>query len=156
MILRTNQTYRARWIFPGAGLPINGGWIRLVGNRLEQLGTGKPAEQSIDLGDVALLPELVNAHTHLEFSDRSQPIGSPGIPLWQWIGQVVAARQGAAERSAEPIVQQGINELLATGTGVTGEIATPPIDYSAIHFGDLATVSFAEVVGLASARYEQR
>jgi cytosine/adenosine deaminase-related metal-dependent hydrolase len=46
-----------------------------------------------DLGQVALLPGFVNAHTHLEFSHLDRPLGQPGIALADWIRLVMATRR---------------------------------------------------------------
>lgn len=62
--------YRARWVLPITVPPIedgvvacDDGVIRFVGARADA-----PPGDDLDLGDSALLPGLVNAHTHLELT----------------------------------------------------------------------------------------
>ena len=51
---------------------------------------------AIDLGDVALIPGLVNAHTHLEFSLLREPIPTVGR-FTDWIRSVVKYRREQAD-----------------------------------------------------------
>ena len=60
-----------------------------------------PAKPVTDLGNVALLPGFINAHTHLEFSLLKQPLGQPGMPFADWIGEVVAFRRGLAAEGTD-------------------------------------------------------
>ena len=67
--------YRAGWILPIARPPIPGGFIGTSAGRIVSVSTDAPDVSSlpdpvetIDLGSVAILPGLVNAHTHLELS----------------------------------------------------------------------------------------
>ena len=66
--------YRASWILPISGPPIRDGWFSVDCGRVVAVGDGpanrrRPADEAeVDLGDVAVLPGLVNAHTHLELS----------------------------------------------------------------------------------------
>lgn len=121
----------------------------------------------VDLGNVALIPRLVNAHTHLEFSDCDSPIGTPGIELADWIGQVIAARGQADDESRTHAIAAGIEESARAGVGLIGDIATTPCRYPA---GFALTeddgrspslpspklVSFAEAIGLSPQRADQR
>jgi aminodeoxyfutalosine deaminase len=114
---------KARFVFPIAGPPIAGGWLGISGPGIVAVGQKVPDGPVRDLGNVAILPGLVNAHTHLEFSDLTAPIGRPGISLPDWIGQLVALRRATGE-TGRSAVAQGLRESLAAGTTALGEIAT--------------------------------
>ncbi|NND99236.1 MAG: amidohydrolase family protein [Pirellulaceae bacterium] len=145
---------RARWILPISRPPIHGGWIRCDSQQIVDFGSGIPPGQSVDLGDVAILPGLVNAHTHLEFSDCRQPIGQPGVALHRWIGQVIAARGETSPEQRQQAIAAGFTESVAAGVRLIGEITTPPCDYP--RSTAIQCVSFAEVLGLAKQRGEER
>ena len=150
-----SQVLSARWIIPVTGNPINGGWVRIQDGRVVEMGS-KPAPcHAQSLGDVAIFPGLVNAHTHLEFSDCQRPIGESGISLPEWIGKVISTRQSSDETSREQAIGIGIGELVKTGTCLAGEITTPPCEYPVNESG-LDLVPFAEVLGLNAERGSQR
>jgi len=80
-----------------------------------------------DLGNVALLPGLINAHTHLEFGTLAQPLGGPGLPFTSWIRQVIAWRRAQAQGGVDPrpaAIHAGISESANAGCRTLGEIAT--------------------------------
>ena len=135
--------------------PIHRGWVQVSGNEIVKVGSGNPDSPLTDLGDVALLPRLVNAHTHLEFSDCNLPIGRPGTPLSVWIGQVVAARVQATPAQKATAIAQGIKESDDHGVGLIGEITTPPCRYGPGLQGPQIH-SFAEVLGLTQQRSDER
>ena len=73
--------YRASWLLPIIGPPLKDGWVDVDNGLIvsvgctdqEVPGSGKPLNhrdglKQIDLGSVAVMPGLVNAHTHLELS----------------------------------------------------------------------------------------
>jgi cytosine/adenosine deaminase-related metal-dependent hydrolase len=62
--------YHARWVLPISAPPIRDGTVIELGGRIVYVGPrdGAPAGTDYDLGDCALLPGLVNAHTHLELT----------------------------------------------------------------------------------------
>ncbi len=100
-----------------------------------------------DLGDVAIIPGLVNAHTHLEFSDLTAPIGRPGMSLPDWIGHVVAHRR-AATVDSQTAISQGLRESLVCGTTALGEIATGDPTQIASRYGGspIAATIFRESI----------
>ncbi len=128
--------------------------MRVENGSVVELGGGSAPFGAQDLGDVALLPGLVNAHTHFEFSDCQQPIGDAGTPLYQWIGQVIAARGVASVESKQAAIELGIRQSIAAGVRLVGEITTPPCQY--LTASDCAIVSFAEVLGLATERATEK
>lgn len=156
------EVLAARWIFPISAPPINRGWIRRrrTDGQIVEFGAGPAPQPASDLGDAALLPGLVNAHTHLEFSDCLEPVGSHGVKLAEWIGQVIRARSGASPRARAAAIARGAAESLRAGVRLVGEIATPPYPVETAHGGSapgaLQRVTFAEVLGLTEQRGAER
>lgn len=114
---------RARYVFPAGGPPIAEGMVVIEGGQIAAVGSDRSADRAQDLGDVAILPGLVNAHTHLEFSDLPSPLGSPGMSLPDWLRSVMEHRE-AAGHAAGAAVARGLAESAAAGTAALGEIAT--------------------------------
>jgi len=154
-----NGTWRlkARYAFPVSRPPIENALVTIAGDRLVAVAAATPygdASDTVDLGDVALVPGLVNAHTHLEFSHFRQPLGQPGQVFPDWIREVVAWRRSGAAPPTERPALTGLRELAAAGTTTVGEIATA--SWSPVDFVDApsdATVFF-ELIGLDRARIE--
>ena len=63
------QQLTARWIFPVEQLPLARGTITIQGDRILSVDKAGTRTADIDLGNVAILPGFVNAHTHLDLSD---------------------------------------------------------------------------------------
>ncbi len=66
-------TYRARLVVPRPGLVIDDGAVVVAGDKVAEVGLYRLLRESaptetVDLGDVALIPGFVNAHTHLELT----------------------------------------------------------------------------------------
>jgi cytosine/adenosine deaminase-related metal-dependent hydrolase len=91
----------------------------------------------IDLGNGAIIPGLVNAHTHLEFSDLESPLGQPGINFTDWIRLVVSSRSETSDRQTKTdAIAKGLSESFRAGVWAIGEIATSPFridDYISKH-----------------------
>lgn len=115
------QTYRARWVVPVEGRPLEGGYLIVRDDRILSV-LPRWSGPAVDLGDVALIPGLVNCHTHLEFSLLREPLGPPR-PFAAWIERVVRYRQEAAEHVSAAI-RAGLGEAVSSGTTVLGDIAT--------------------------------
>jgi cytosine/adenosine deaminase-related metal-dependent hydrolase len=121
------------------------------GERIAAVGTAVPAD-AIDLGDVVLLPGLVNAHTHLEFSDCEKPLGKARTPLPEWIRQVIGTRH-RSDRDPAAAIQQGLTESLRNGVTTLGEISTcSPAAYA--EFRGTQLMLFQEVIGFSAGRID--
>ncbi len=112
---------RARYVFPIDSPPIGDGVVAWEDNRIVAVGSRSSAAmndfavKATDLGDVAILPGLINPHTHLEFSDIEKPLGAPGMAFPDWIRHIVNHRRG----QAGDFVRRGDCERLA---GVYGQL----------------------------------
>jgi aminodeoxyfutalosine deaminase len=103
----------------------------------------------MDLGQVAVLPGLVNAHTHLELSYLRDEV-SPASEFLDWIRSVVAARQQRGSPTAPAILDamdEAIAESAASGTAVVGDISNTLVSFPALVRSPLAAVVFFEVLG---------
>lgn len=140
---------RARVVFRVDLPPIEDGVVTIEGERISEVGTTAGSDELIDLGDTALVPGFVNAHTHLEFSYLRQPLGRPGMSLVDWIRLVIAERRRA---DFSPNPQRGVLESRASGVTTIGDISTSAQTlYDASHFD---ATHFHEVIGFSRARAE--
>lgn len=62
--------YAARWVLPISAPPMADGVVSVRAGRIAYVGPrdGAPEGDYVDFGNAALLPGLVNAHTHLELT----------------------------------------------------------------------------------------
>ncbi len=136
---------RARWIFPVASPPISGGTVEIgADGRVVALHDG-PIDVAYELGDVALLPGLVNAHAHLEFSELNEPL-QPAQPFSAWLRALLGCRRRRGD--AERAIQAGIAESRRSGTVAVGDIDTrgKPAQYACE--AAIPIVAFREMLGL--------
>ena len=148
-----SQLLRARWIFPVSSLPIEDGVIEIDRGQIVRIGSG-PRPDAVDLGDVGIIPGLVNVHTHLEFSDCERPL-APAVPFADWVRSVVARRRSRAV-AVESIIAQGLAEASAGGTTLLGEIATSRASTACLDSATIRSVCFWEVLGLDDANIQQQ
>jgi cytosine/adenosine deaminase-related metal-dependent hydrolase len=148
--------YRAAWVLPIAEPPIRNGWVAVDRGRVAAVGRPGPADgrsdlvraAEVDLGHVALLPGLVNAHTHLELSYLHDEV-PPAPDFVTWIRAVVGARQRRPDPSSREIldgVERGIAEAVATGTALVADISNTLVTFSPLAESPLAAVVFYEMI----------
>jgi aminodeoxyfutalosine deaminase len=70
---------RARVVVPVSGPPIEDGAVSIRGNRIASVGRWRDLSISgganvVDLGKMVLLPGLVNAHCHLDYTHMAGEI----------------------------------------------------------------------------------
>ncbi|MCA9076274.1 MAG: amidohydrolase family protein [Planctomycetaceae bacterium] len=127
------------------GPPIEDGEISIVNGCIAGLNSGPDADAT-DLGNVAIIPGLVNAHTHLEFSDLTEPL-TPASPFPSWVRSLMAQRQQRPSDRMEAI-DAGLNESVATGCTLIGEIATDETSVTRLSSETPRGVVFREILGI--------
>jgi cytosine/adenosine deaminase-related metal-dependent hydrolase len=149
-------TLRARWVFPVDGPPLEQGVVEIAGGRITAVHN-RPGPCTHELGNSAMIPGLVNAHTHLELSDVQRPL-QPAQPFTAWLRAVMAHRRDRTSKGNTPgaanarSVAAGLAESAASGTTLLGDIAGPDWQPSARHGAVPRCVSFLELLGLAPER----
>jgi cytosine/adenosine deaminase-related metal-dependent hydrolase len=151
----SGATLKARWVFPVEGPPLADGMVTIRGERIVAVGQNLSGPPTQDLGNVAILPGLVNCHTHLEFSGLERPLGAPGMIFPDWIRRVVAHRRAPGPAILpQAAVEQGLAECHRTGTTTLGEIASSDWFLSYEGKPPLDMTVFFELIGLKATRIE--
>jgi aminodeoxyfutalosine deaminase len=116
--------YTAEWALPMTGEPMHRASISIENGRIA--GVGDPvAAGAADLGRMAIMPALVNAHTHLELSYLRGRVPQTEQFL-DWIRTIMGARRqypDAADPRIVDAARAAIAEAHASGTGLLGDVS---------------------------------
>lgn len=141
---------KARWVFPVDRSPIENGLVEFADGIIVEVRAARPHEEAIDCGDAAILPGLVNAHAHLEFSQLSQPL-EPALPFTSWIRSLMAYRRqtfGTDAKAKLTALTNGWREAALSGTTLIGDIATDGWSATAFDGVGPRIVGFRELIGV--------
>ncbi|MEQ1757907.1 MAG: amidohydrolase family protein [Vicinamibacterales bacterium] len=139
--------FRADWVLPVAGRPIHKGWVGVDGGRIVDVGVG-PAD-AVDLGSVALLPGLVNTHTHLELSHLRGQIAKAGA-FTDWVQALLRLRrrpEGFRSEDVERGVTTALAEARRSGTVLFGDVANSLATVAAFEAAGASARVFLELIG---------
>jgi len=138
----------ARWVFPVCTAPIENGLLEIENGRIQAVESlaGRSCAAAIDLGHCAILPALVNAHAHLEFSDRTSPV-QPATPFADWIQTLMAWRRSRTE-SISVLAARGAEQSARSGTTIVGDIVTGDWTPATVVPAYSRLLAFRELIGL--------
>lgn len=119
----TTRSIGMRWAVPVTGKPLHNAKMTIHQRRIQALEPDARHLADKDLGECIVMPGLVNAHTHLEFSNLAAPLGHAGISLTQWIPLVIEHRFDQPDQRLAAI-QNGCAESTRFGTLAAGDIST--------------------------------
>ena len=109
--------YRASWVLPMVQPPIANGAVAVERDRITYVGPASDAPHGtvMDLGDAALMPGLVNVHTHLELTPLRHML--EGLDFAEWIRMLIHLRRTGLSDPADVEVgaRIGIAEGLLRG-----------------------------------------
>jgi cytosine/adenosine deaminase-related metal-dependent hydrolase len=138
----------ADWILPIADAPIGGGAVTLDDRRIVSVGA-RDGSEALALGRVALLPGLVNAHTHLELSYLQNRI-PPAPSFLEWVRPMLAARADRARTDEATILaaaQKSIEYARATGTSLIGDVTNTLAAVPLLRDARMPACVFYELLG---------
>ncbi len=117
-----------------------------------------PLDEQRLAAPAVVMPSLVNAHTHLEFSRCAKPLPPPN-PFTKWIRSVINYRTSSAPEVADH-VKAGVAESVTSGVGVLGEITTSADGLAAFEMAcrdsGCSGVSFRELIGWSAERIAEQ
>ncbi|CAN5149804.1 amidohydrolase [soil metagenome] len=140
--------YHARWVVPITSPPVENGTVVVDGGRITYVGSRSraPHGQDRDLGDVALLPGLVNTHTHLELTAMRGSLED--LDFHEWIARLRASRNSViSEEAALDSARWGIIEALRCGTTTVADTCAGGTAALAMVEAGIRGVMYQEVFG---------
>jgi len=146
---------RADWVLPIAQPPVREGRVLVEDGRVVAVA-GRAAgpdpaladaDRVTDLPGCAVLPGLVNAHTHLELSwMRGRVPEAAALP--SWVRASMALRAAApAEAEVAAAVRLALADAHATGTALVGDVSNTLVSCAPLAGGPVAALVFHELLG---------
>ena len=149
-------------MLPIASPPLRDGWVTVRDGRVVDIGSGRASASApagvevIDLGRVAMMPGLVNAHTHLELSFLWGKV-PPADALVDWVARLMAQRAALAPAADDTsAIDNAILDMEEAGTAAVGDIANTFGSVAPIAKSRLHAVVFRELIGFNVAEPEAR
>jgi len=146
---------RARIILPICRPAIEDGAVAISGHRIAGVGRwldfkSHASKDVMDLGESILLPGLVNAHCHLDYTHMGGSISQPRN-FADWIKAVVALKGAWSHDDFAQSWLDGANMLLRTGTTTVADVeAVPELIPAMWAATPLRVISFRELISLKS------
>ena len=148
---------RARIVLPVTAPPVEDGAVLVSQGRIRAVGRWEDLRTSgtgpvTDLGEVVLLPGLVNAHCHLDYTNLAGRLRPPrAFP--DWIKAILSAKAEWAYSDFAASWLAGANQLLDSGTTTVGNIeAVRELLTDCRSATPLRVHSFLEMTGVRSGR----
>ncbi len=143
-------TLKAGYVIPSPGEVIEGGRVVVRGTRIIDVGPSKTDSDGgveIDLGKTAIIPGLVNAHTHLELTDLEGKIPPPKS-FTSWLRRMVVFRMEDRNRDLSHAVERGVQMSLEAGTTTVADISNTADSFRVLPGLPIRKRVFKEVMSL--------
>jgi len=122
---------RAGTVVTMDGLPIDNGAVAVSGSRITNVGkfsdisATNSGEQIVDLGEQALLPGLINAHCHLDYTCLRGKIPPPKS-FTEWIQAINAEKANLSPENYIASINDGFTEATRFGTTTIANLTAFP------------------------------
>jgi len=148
---------RARAVVPVNAPPIENGAILIARGRIREVGTWRElsrwkSRRTVDLGDCALLPGLVNAHCHLDYTAMAGLLPPPRS-FADWLKSITATKSEWNSSDYAASWLAGAEMLVRTGTTTVADVeAIPELLPKVWGSTPLRVISFLEMIGITGRR----
>ncbi len=133
---------------------MEGGMVAVKGDAI--IGTGNKNDLKtlgygpiIDHGDVAILPALVNAHTHLELSCLEKRIKT-GVNFMDWLRSLLKELDKLDEGDFNYGIVRGLKKSYQNGTGLLADISNTGLSINYLKQVFTRSIVFLEALGFDS------
>ncbi len=133
--------------------PIEDGFVLIQDSRVLQVGKREdfyfvPSLRMLDLGETVLLPGLINAHCHLDFTAFKGKVKYQG-GFREWLRQMGMIGRATTSVEFKKSIEKGIKESLAYGTTTICDVASSWESYALLLKSALRSVVFFELIDMA-------
>src|SRR5216684_7382371 len=150
----TPVIYSARWVLPISSPVIESGAIAIEGDRIVAVGRAHdliqkfaPA-QADDFGDAAILPGLVNAHSHLELTVMRGFLEREENDFFAWLRKLTTARMAMTAEDLLLSATCGAIEAARAGVTCLGDASSAASQaIGALHYVGLRGIVYQESFG---------
>jgi cytosine/adenosine deaminase-related metal-dependent hydrolase len=146
--------FRSRYVVTMSGAPIENGAVASDGRRIIDVGRvdavkAANAGEMIDLGESMLLPGLINAHCHLDYTCLRGRIPPPADSFTDWIRAINAEKAKLSAQDYINAIEEGFAEAKCFGTAALANLTAFPELIAKVQ-PSLWTTWFAELIDVRS------
>ena len=145
---------RARSVITMDSAPIEDGAVRISGDRIGEVGKfpkfASDHDEIVDLGECILLPGLINAHCHLDYTCLGGKI-PPQKSFTNWIRAINAEKAGLTAQDYVASINTGLAEAHRYGTTTMANLTAFPELIASID-ERVRTWWFAELIDVREAK----
>ena len=152
--VNSSMLYLADCVLPISSPPLTRGAVRVEGAEVVAVGlaselTAQTGEAVTDLGASTLLPGLINAHCHLDFT-RFKGALSPKQGFTEWIKRINALRRSFSIQDYIDSIAEGFHLLAQGGVTTVANIEAFPELLPQLPVPPLRTWWFLELIDVRS------
>jgi cytosine/adenosine deaminase-related metal-dependent hydrolase len=143
---------RANTILPICSPAVSAGALRVVDGRITEVGAAGEVlpladEEVVDLGEVVLLPGLINAHCHLDYSTLRNAI-APQSGFTEWVRRLNSIKRQLGPEDILDAIARGYAEAQQFGTTTVCSMAAFPDLLPRLGRAPLRTWWFYEMIDI--------
>ncbi|MBV8641367.1 MAG: amidohydrolase family protein [Verrucomicrobia bacterium] len=132
------------------GTPIDNGAFTVDGSHFREIGAAREilkthTDSVVDLGHTVVIPGLINAHCHLDYSLMRGAILS-ARSFSQWVGRINALKRSLTDNDYLRGTQLGHQELRRNGVTAVLDIVATPQNLPLLPAPPIRTWSFLELI----------
>jgi cytosine/adenosine deaminase-related metal-dependent hydrolase len=148
---------RARIVVPVCQAPISNGAVLVNGSKVAAVGPWQGLkrrryDQLLDLGDAIILPGLVNAHCHLDYTNMAGQLAPPKH-FADWLKGITDVKAGWTRTDYAESWLNGAQMLLSSGTTTVADVeAVPELLPELWNATPIRVISFMEMIGITGKR----
>lgn len=143
---------RANTVLPICSPPLPCGAVRVVEGRITEVAGAAdlrplPGEEVLELGEVVLLPGLINAHCHLDYSTLRNAV-APQAGFTEWVQRLNSIKRQLSSEDILDAIGRGYAEAQQFGTTTVCSMAAFPDLLPRLGCAPLRTWWFYEMIDI--------